>query len=370
MLLQADQKILDAAYAAARQLVAAALAAGHFEVVWWGGVGALCVAVALARAGIRGGDAGAGHRRLLRMGRALGLSRAETRLLHFLLGVGHYRQEWELFRYQALLDAVLQRGRAALPHPAPSHPGAHVKRLAALLSIKAKVEAGGRADIRSLSSCAAGTSVVLTPVLKPGITTRVLASLGDEMACSLPREHAGEPPSLRRGMLVTVRRAAPSAPADGVLATVLGTSPVAGQPALLIVRRSTPLGVSRVQGRPRRCVVTPVTAASVGSRRQDRGRRRSSALGTLISLDSCWARIRSVAPVAAGRLVTLEIELGSTVRLPLYGKVVRSPRRNVGGGVMLVHLTGRSCSRMHDLYRFADESRANVGRFRMRAWPA
>ena len=89
-----------------------------------------------------------------------------------------------------------------------------------------------------------------------------------------------------------------------------------------------------------------------------------------MSLGDGWAGVRSVAPVDAGRLVKLEIELGRSARLPLYGKVVRSPRPRTGGGVMLVHLTGGSRSRVHDLYRFADESRAGAGRFGVRAWPA
>ena len=368
MLLQAGQQVLDGAAALARQMVAAAFAAGNLDVLWWSGAGAICVAVALAAAGIRC-VADEGHRRLRRSGRALGMSRTETRLLHDLLAVGHCRQWGTLFRNRAFLDAVLRSGRSALPRPAPGHRDAHLRRVAALLSIKAKIEAAGHAAVRSMSSCAAGTPVVLAPVLKPSIETRVLASLGDEMACALPKGRAGDA-FLRRGMVVTVRRTTTAASAGGVAATVLGSSRVAGQAAVLIARRPGPPGVPRMQGRPRRCEVTPVTAASAPAPRADRGQRRSSALGTLVSLDDGCAGVRSVAPVGAGRLVKLEVELGRSARLPLYGKVVRSPRPGTGGGVMLVHLTGGSRSRVRDLYRFADESRPGAGRFGVRAWPA
>ena len=70
------------------------------------------------------------------------------------------------------------------------------------------------------------------------------------------------------------------------------------------------------------------------------------------------AAIRSTAPLRAGSLVKLDVEPGSSPRLPLYGKVVRSPRRPAAGGVMQVQLTWHSQRHLSELYGFFEQFRA------------
>ena len=358
--------------AIARQLLDAALAAGHVEVMWWGGAAIAALLVVLVAGGTRG--SGQGRRPTRRAARAAGLTRGEARVLQHLARAGHLRQESELFRDRALLDGVLQRGAAAL-RGAGSADGAHYRhRLAVLLSIKARVAAGGTASVRSLSPFQEGERITLTRATMPSIETSLLAGFGDELACALPQDQAASPP-LRAGMQITVRSASSASAAGAVVATVLGRAWVAGRRALLVTRRTTLAGTVRPRGGRRRCQITPLTVAppppaagplppSSGAPGVRRGRDATVA-GTLVSLDAQWAGVRSVAPVAAGRLVRLVLDLGKAVRLPLYGKVVQSPRRGTAG-VMLVHLTGLSRSRIGDLYRFVDEcwSAAGAGRRR------
>ena len=76
--------------------------------------------------------------------------------------------------------------------------------------------------------------------------------------------------------------------------------------------------------------------------------------GTVVSVVAGRAGIRSTTPLRAGSLVKLEIEPGSTARVPLYGKVVRSPRRPAAGGMMQVQLTGLSRRHLSELYGFVE----------------
>ena len=339
----------------ARQLLQAALAAGHFEVVWWGAAATACVLVVL----VAGGTSGrAQQRRPTRCAaRAAGLTRREARVLQHLARAGQLRQESELFHDRALLDGVLQRGAAALRGAGSADRARYRHRLAVLLSIKARVAAGGTASVRSLSPFQEGERITLARATMASIETSVLAGVGDELACALAQDQA-TPPPLRAGMQVTVRPASPAGGEGSIVATVRGRAWVAGQRALLVTRRTTLAGTARPRGGRRRCEITPLSVEAPPSaarpRTASRGAREATVAGTLVSLDAQWAGVRSVAPVAAGRLVRLVLQLGKAVRLPLYGKVVQSPRRGTAG-VMLVHLTGLSRSRISDLYRFVDE---------------
>ncbi len=344
----------------ARQLLAAALAAGHFEVMWWGGAAIAALLVGLVAGGTSGSTQR--HRPARHAARAAGLTRAEARVLHHLARAGHLRQESELFRDRALLDGVLQRGTAALRGAGSADRARYRHRLAVLLSIKARVAAGGAASIRSLSPFQEGARITLARATMPSIETSLIAGVGDELACAVPQDQAAPAP-LRAGMQIMVRPASPAGGEAGVVATVLGHAWVAGRRALLVTRRTTPAATARPRGGRRRCEITPLTVEPplpAGPRATPRGPRDATVAGTLVSLDAQWAGVRSVAPVAAGRLVRLVLQLGKAVRLPLYGKVVQSPRRGTAG-VMLVHLTGLSRSRIGDLYRFVDECWSAAG---------
>ena len=333
-----------------RQILQAALAAGHFEVMWAGGAAVAGLLVVLVAGGTR--VSGDRHRRARRVGRKNGLTRRETRVLDHLARAGHLRQEAELFRNRALLDGVLRRGAAALRGGGTLDRSRYRNRLAVLLSIKARVAAAGPAAVRSLSPFQEGDAISLARATVPAIETSLLAGVGDELACALPEDQTT---TLRTGMQVTVRPSAAARGEGGVVATVLGRAWVAGQSAVLLTRRATLAGAVRPRGGRRRCEVTPLAVErpfSAAAPRAEKG--EAPVAGTLVSLDAQWAGVRSVAPIAAGRLVRLVIELGRAVRLPLYGKVVQSPRRGAAG-VMLVHLTGLSRSRISDLYRFVDE---------------
>lgn len=341
-----------------RQLVAAAVDAGHFEVVWWSCAALACLVVVLVAGGTGGSDDR--PQRALRAGRGAGLTRGEARVLHHLARAGHHRQESELFRNHALLDGVLQRGAAAVRGAHSTDRARYRQRLAVLLSIKARVAAAGAASVRSLAPFQEGERITLTRATMARIDTTLVAGIGDELACALPPEEAAPPP-LRAGMQVTVRHAAPARRQAGVVATVLGRAWVAGRPALLVTRRMTLSAAAAPRGGRRRCEVTPLAVDHPLPMATARGTRREAPVaGTLVSLDAQWAGVRTVAPVAAGRLVRLVLELGRAARLPLYGKVVQSPRRGAAG-VMLVHLTGLSRSRIRDLYRFVDECWAAAG---------
>lgn len=344
----------------ARQLLEAALAAGHFEVMWWGGAAIAAVLAVL----VAGGTSGSGqrHRPTWHAARRAGLTRAEARVLHHLARAGHLRQENELFRDRALLDGVLQRGAAALRGAGSADRALYRHRLAVLLSIKARVAAGGAAAVRSLSPFQEGDRITLARATMPSIETSLLAGVGDELACALPQDHQAAP--LRAGMQVTVRPASAAGGEGGVVATVLGRAWVAGRRALLVTRRTTLAGTVRPRGGRRRCEITPLTVEpplpAAGPGTPSRARRDATVAGTLVSLDAQWAGVRSVAPVAAGRLVRLVLQLGKAVRLPLYGKVVQSPHHGTAG-VMLVHLTALSRTRISDLYRFVDECWSAAG---------
>ena len=335
----------------ARQILAAALADGHFEVVWWGCAAIAGLFVWLVAAGVSGSR----NRRARRSERKAGLTRREARVLRHLSRAGHLRQDAELFRNRALLDGILQRGTANLRHAGSLDRSRYRHRLAVLLTIKARVDAAFPATVRSLSPFQEGERITLARATTPVVESRLLAGIGDDLACAVPAEQEAALP-LRAGMQVTVRPVATTAATDsGILATVLGRGWVAGQPALLVTRRTTLFGTVRPRGGRRHCELTPLAV--------DRPRPDEPAVaGTLVSLDAQWAGVRAVAPVAAGRLVKLVVELGKAARLPLYGKVVQSPRRRAAG-LMLVHLTGLSRSRISDLYRFVDECwpRGGVG---------
>lgn len=347
-----------------RELLIAALTVYDPGTVWVVAAvfGALTVVlVALGRHQRRAGARPvAGSARVLRRaGRGCRLTGRELRVLRTLVGGGHLRQETDLFRNRALLDGVLLRGRAALPAVLRTR---HLGRLALLLSIKARVEARDEATIRSSSSLGAGTRIVVTPALLGSYESEVIAGLPDEIACRIPGEDTGVELRWRRGALVTVRVGAPATAAPPVFTTVLGYGWVGGRQALLL-SRAVPPAAQRVQRPPRHCLLTRVIARlSV-----DAGEQRQRAVllherqsrGTLVSVVAGRAAIRSATPLRAGSLVKLEIEPGSSVRIPLYGKVVRSPRRPAGaGGVMQVQLTWLSRRHLSELYGFVEQFRA------------
>lgn len=347
-----------------REMLNAALTLDDPAVVWVAAAafGALiAVLVALAahdrRAGIQ---LGAGTARVVRRaGRSCRLTAREIRVLQGLVGAGHHRQEVGLFRDRALLDGVLLRGRAALPAALRAR---HISRLAVLLSIKARIEARVGATIASSSSLSAGARIVMTPALAGSCESEVIAGLRDELACRVPAGEAGGESRWRRGALVTVRAAPAAAGAEeGVplSTTVLGYGWVGGRQAVLLGRAAAPAAWRRRP--PRSCLVTRVLArltAGDGEPRQhpvllDEQRSR----GALVALVAGRATIHSAAPLRAGSLVKVEVEAGRAARIPLYGKVVRSPRRS-GGGTMQVQLTGISRRQLRGLYGFVDEFRA------------
>ena len=299
-----------------------------------------------------------GARVLRRAGRACRLTGREWRLLRTLMGGGHSHQQTDLFRNRALLDGVLLRGRAALPAVLRTR---HLGRLVLLLSIKARVEARDEATIRSSSSLGAGTRIAMTPALLGSYQSEVIAGLPDEIACRIPRDDTGVELRWRRGALVTVRAGAPAMAAAPVFTTVLGYGWVGGGQALLL-SRAVPPAAQRMQRPPRHCVLTRVIARlSV-----DDGAQRQRAVllheqqcrGTLVSVVAGRAAIRSTMPLRAGSLVKLEIEPGSSARIALCGKVIRSPRRPAAGGVMQVQLTWHSQRHLSELYGFVAQFHA------------
>ena len=346
-----------------REVLIAALTVHDPGTVWVVAAAFGTLVVVLVALGIHQRRAGAlpvsGSARVLRRaGRTCRLTGRESRVLRTLVGGGHFHQETDLFRNRALLDGVLLRGRAALPAVLRTR---HLGRLALLLSIKARVEARDAATIRSSSSLGAGTRIVVTPALLGSHESEVIAGLPDEIACRIPGDDTGGELRWRRGALVSVRVGAPASAAAPVFTTVLGYGSVGGRQALLLSRAVPPAG-QRVQPPRRHCVLTRVIARlSV-----DAGEQRQRAVllgeqqcrGSLVSVVAGRAAIRSTAPLRAGSLVRLEIEPGSSARIPLYGKVVRSPRRPAAGGVMQVQLTWLSQRHLSELYGFVEQFRA------------
>ena len=352
-----------------REMLNAALTLDDPALVWVAAAafGALiAVLVALAAHDRRSGiQLGAGTARVVRRGgRGCRLTEREVRVLQSLVGTGHHRQDAGLFRDRALLDGVLLRGRAALPAALRAR---HTGRLAVLLSIKARIEARSDAAIESSSSLSAGTRIVMTPALAGSCESEVIASLRDELACRVPGggtggETGGES-RWRRGALVTVRAAPEAAGAEEgapLFTTVLGYGWVGGRQALLLGRAAAPAAWRRRRP-PRSCLVTRVlarlTAGDGEPRRHPVLLDEQRSRGALVALVAGRATIHSAAPLRAGSLVKVEVEAGRAARIPLYGKVVRSPRRS-GGGMMQVQLTGISRRQLRGLYGFVDEFRA------------
>ena len=346
-----------------RELLIAALTVHDPGTVWVVVAAFGTLIVVLVALGSRRRRAGAqpvaGTARVMRRAaRACRLTGRELRMLRTLVGGGNFRQETDLFRNRALLDGVLLRGRAALPAVLRTR---HLGRLALLLSIKARVEARDQATIGSSSSLGAGTRIVVTPALLGSYESEVIAGLPDEIACRIPGDDTGVALRWRRGALVTVQVATPATAAAPVFTAVLGYGWVGGRQALLL-SRAVPPAAQRMQRPPRPCALTRVIARlSV-----DDGEQRQRAVllheqqcrGTLVSVVAGRAAIRSTTPLRAGSLVRLEIEPGSSTRIPLYGKVVRSPRRPAAGGVMQIQLTWLSQRHLSDLYGFVDQFRA------------
>ena len=345
-----------------REVLNAALTVHDPGTIWVVVAALAALVVALVACGSHyrraGGQPGSGSARVLRRaGRDCRLTGRELRVLRALVGGGHYRQEADLFRNRALLDGVLLRGRAALPAVLRTR---HIGRLALLLSVKARIEARGEAAIRSLSSLGAGTRIVVMPALLGSYESEVVAGLPDELACRIPGDDTGAELRWRRGALVTVRVAPPAAAAAPVFTRVLGYGWVGGGQALLLAR-AVPPATRRLQRTPRRCVLTRVIARLS----LDDGQRQRAVLlheqqcrGSLVSVVAGRAGIHSTTPLRAGSLVKLEIEPGSSARIPLYGKVVRSPRRPAAGGTMQVQLTRRSQRHLGELYGFVEQFRA------------
>ena len=346
-----------------REVLHAALTVDDPGTVWVMGLVFGTLVVVLAALGThhrRGGyQLGAGTaRRLRRAGRNCRLTAGEIQVLQHLVGAGYHRQQVDLFRNRALLDGVLQRGRAALPAVLGAR---HTRRLAILLSIKARIEAGGAATINSSSSLPGGTRIVVAPALIGSYESEVLASLRDEFACRIPGGDTGVELHWCRGTLVTVRAAPAEGDAAPLFTTVLGYGWVAGRHALLLAR-AVPPAAQRLPRPQRGCVVTRVITrlSVVAGEQQQRpvllNDRQSR--GTLMSVVAGRASISSVRPLRAGWLVKVEVEVAQTTGIPLYGKVVRSPRRSAGGGVMQVQLTRLSHRHLSGLYGFVDEFRA------------
>ena len=347
-----------------RELLIAALTVHDPGTVWVVAAVFGTLIVVLVALGSRQRRAGAqpvaGTARVLRRtGRACRLTGRELRVMRTLVGGDHLRQETDLFRNRALLDGVLLRGRAALPAVLRTR---HLGRLALLLSIKARVEARDEATIRSSSSLGAGTRIVVTPALLGSYESEVIAGLPDEIACRIPGDDTGAELRWRRGARVTVRMAAPAASAAPLFTTVLGYGWVGGRQALLL-SHAVPPAAQRMQRPLRHCALTRVIARLSVDAGEQRQRavllREQQCRGTLVAMVAGRAAIRSTTPLRAGSLVKLELEPGSTTRIPLYGKVVRSPRRAAGaGGVMQVQLTWLSRRHLSELYGFVEQFHA------------
>ena len=346
MLLRA-QEVLNAALTV-DDPAAAGVAAAAFGAL-------IAVLVTLATRNRRAGvQLAAGTARVLRQaGRRCRLNAAELGVLQRLAAAGHHHRDAGLFRDRALLDGVLLRSRAALPAVPAAR---HLDRLALLLSIKARIEARGGAALASSSSLGAGARIVLNPAAGGGCEAEVAAGLRGELACRVPAAGGGaEDARWRRGALVTVRPAgAAGAPR---FCTVLGYGWVAGSRALLLGRAAPPAP----RRHERRCVVTRVLARlSAGNgepQQQPVLLHEQPSRGALVALVAGRAAIHSPAPLRAGCLVKVAVEAGRAARVPLYGKVVRSPRRP-GGGLMQVQLTQLSQRQLRGLYGLVDEFRA------------
>jgi c-di-GMP-binding flagellar brake protein YcgR len=329
------------------------------------GVGALVVYNALSNRGRPNTPRRTNSKRVfMRTAREHGLDKDQSERLLTLTRMGKVRQPFLVFTNQGLLDDLLKRGFYALDNEVGISPKAREARTSQLFLIKRKLEAhAADAASRSSEQVEPGTEVSIIPEMGGRFPTRVLASLKEHLACMVPMDEQANQLRWKPGVRVKVVFYQEGGKGYSFLSKVAGYETVRGRPALL-VKYSKTMGREQQRRHRRRiverpCFVFPIEVTEVNDGKQTVKRAaiqtQNRALGTLIDISAGGAAIRSVSPVAAGRLVKVEFEFSRTERLAVFGKVKRVRPQPPRGGVMHLQFTRMSRQHLNQIHRYVYE---------------
>ena len=297
----------------------------------------------------------------LRTAKEYALDKQQAQRLLTLTRMAKVRQPFLVFTNQGLLDDVLKRGFYALDNDVSLSANEREARESQLFTIKRKLERRtSDASVNSSSAVKPGTEVTIIPESGGRFPTRVLASLRDQLACMVPMDEQGNQLRWKRGIRIKVVFYQEGGKGDSFVSKVAGYETVRSRPALLFKHAKT-MGREQQRRHQRRiverpCFVFPIAVNEFASGKQTVKRAavqtQQRALGTLIDISAGGAAIRSVTPIAAGRLVKVEFEFSRTERLAVFGKVRPQPPR---GGVMHLQFTRMSRRHLNQIHRYVYE---------------
>jgi len=317
-------------------------------------VGTLVVLVIAGAA--RGGGLARTERRAARYSRnafartaaAHGLSRAHVAALEELVAATRIGQPMLLFTSPGLLDETLRKGMHALGANQELSEDDRQRRLGHLLQIKQLIEKNSKRDSR----------VASTAMLRPGqelglafpdgsaVQTKVTHNLRRMLACALPEGFDRN--KWRKGTPVRAMLWRAGDSGYAFQTKILAYDSIGGRTVFLLQHTKT---MRRSQRRAHRrkeigrnSFFYPVMILETG---QGRNARRQAVvqesfrhLGVLQDVSAGGCAIATPAPLARGKLLRVDFELGNRRRIVAYGKVQRvsgaagrsprPPRRDTG----------------------------------------
>ncbi len=266
---------------------------------------------------------------------AHGLSRMHIEALEDLVAATRIGQPMLLFTSQSLLDETLRKGIYSITANQELAEEERQARLARLLQIKQLVEKNSRRESGAASTATLrpGQDLGVTFPDGSGIQTRVTHNLRRMLACEIPEGFDRN--KWRKGTPVRAMLWRHGDSGYAFQTKILAFDNIGGRPVFLLQHTKTMRRSQRRANRRRdigrNCFFYPVTILETGhgrlARREAVVQQSFRHLGVLQDVSAGGCAIVTQGPLARGKLLRVDFELGAHHRIVAYGKVQR-----VGGG--------------------------------------
>jgi c-di-GMP-binding flagellar brake protein YcgR len=297
-----------------------------------------------------------------RMAANAGLNAVQTQALQHLLKATKTAQPFLVFSNASLLDSVLDKGIYAVTQNRELSDEDKEKRLNHYFKIKEALERSSRkgVGITSTRLIRPGQSMVIGLPNGRQFQSSVIANLKNMLACTVPLDQNGRKILISRGTKIKALFWRESDSGYVFLSKILSYDRIRGRDAVLIKHTRT---LKRNQQRKfrrrplgRNCIFYPIEIISAGGGRRQRRRayvqRQFRHIGLLRDISAGGCSISSQTPLAAGRLLMIEFELGDRRPLTAYGKVRRLNKKPGEMGAMHIIFTKVSSANLNSIYSY------------------
>ncbi len=291
---------------------------------------------------------------------AHGLSRTHLETLEALVAATRVGQPMLLFTSSGLLDDTLRKGIHALSGNRQISEEERERRLTVLLQIRQLIEKNSRrgGTVASTAMLAAGQELSLTFPDGSAAQSRVTHNLRRMLACEIPE--GIDRNRWRKGTPLRAMLWRHGDSGYGFQTKILAYDTIGGRPVFLLAHTKT---MRRSQRRAHRrkpigrnCLFYPVMILESGhgrsARREAVVQESFRHIGVLQDISAGGCAISTQVPLARGKLLRVDFELGNRRRIVAYGKVQRVGAAEARRSMMHIMFTRVSSRQMNAILSY------------------